>query len=54
MMDQKTRDDLLLYWSGEANPAQAATVEALLETDLEARKFLVELGVFDALRDELA
>ncbi len=49
-MDQKTQDDLLLYWSGEAD----AAVEALLKTDLEAREYLDELGRFHVLRDELA
>jgi hypothetical protein len=50
MMDQKTQDDLLLYWSGEAD----AAVEALLKTDLEAREYLDELDRFHVLRDELA
>ncbi len=40
-MDQKTQDDLLLYWSGEAD----AAVEALLKTDLEAREYLDEQGL---------
>ena len=53
-MDQKTQDDLLLYWSGEADATQTAAVEALVEADFEARKYFEELGWFDALRDELA
>ena len=54
MMNQKTRDEILLYWSGEADAAQEAKVQALLKSDPEARVYFEELGVFDALRDRLA
>jgi hypothetical protein len=54
MMNQKTRDEILLYWSEEADAAQEAKVQALLKSDPEARVYFEELGVFDALRDRLA
>ena len=54
MMNQKTRDEILLYWSGEADAAQEAKVQVLLKRDPEARVYFEELGVFDALRDRLA
>jgi anti-sigma factor RsiW len=54
MINQKTRDEILLYWSGEADAAQEAKVQVLLESDPEARDYFEELGVFDALRDRLA
>jgi hypothetical protein len=54
MMNQKTRDEILLYWSEEADAAQEAKVQALLKSDPEARAYFEELGVFDALRDRLA
>lgn len=53
-MNQKTRDEILLYWSGEADAAQEAKVQVLLKRDPEARVYFEELGVFDALRDRLA
>ena len=53
-MNQKTRDEILLYWSEEAGAAQEAKVQALLKSDPEARAYFEELGVFDALRDRLA
>jgi len=53
-MGQKTQNDLLLDWSGEAGEAQATAVEALLKTDSEAQKYLDELGGVSVLRDELA
>ena len=53
-MNQKTRNLILLYWSGEADAAQEAKVQVLLESDPEARVYFEELGVFDALRDRLA
>ena len=53
-MNQKTRDEILLYWSEEADAAQEAKVQALLKSDPEARVYFEELGVFDALRDRLA
>lgn len=54
MINQKTRDEILLYWSGEADAAQEAKVQVLLKRDPEARVYFEELGVFDALRDRLA
>ena len=54
MINQKTRDEILLYWSGEADAAQEAKVQVLLKSDPEARVYFEELGVFDALRDRLA
>ncbi|HBF16582.1 MAG TPA: hypothetical protein DDW37_03040, partial [Verrucomicrobiales bacterium] len=53
-MNQKTRDEILLYWSGEADAAQEAKVQVLLKSDPEARVYFEELGVFDTLRDRLA
>ena len=54
MINQRTRDEILLYWSGEADAAQEAKVQVLLKNDPEARVYFEELGVFDALRDRLA
>ena len=53
-MNQKTRDEILLYWSEEADAAQEAKVQALLKSDPEARAYFEELGVFDAFRGRLA
>ena len=47
MINQKTRDEILLYWSGEADAAQEARVQVLLKSDPEARVYFEELGVFD-------
>ena len=53
-MDSKTEDDLLLYWSGEADSKLSAEIEALLEKDPAARRSLDELDQLNVLRDELA
>jgi hypothetical protein len=54
MMNQKTRDEILLYWSGEADAAQEARIQVLLKSDSEARVYFDELGQFDVLRERLA
>ena len=54
MMNENTRNLILLYWSGEADAAQETKVQVLLESDPEARVYFEELGVFDTLRDRLA
>lgn len=53
-MDSKTEDDLLLYWSGEADSKLSAEIEALLEKDPAAQRSLDELDQLNVLRDELA
>ena len=53
-MDSKTEDDLLLYWSGEADSKLSAEIEALLEKDPAAQRYLDELDQLNVLRDELA
>ena len=53
-MDSKTEDDLLLHWSGEADPKLSAEIEALLEKDPAAQRYLDELDQLNVLRDELA
>lgn len=53
-MDSKTENDLLLYWSGEADSKLSAEIEALLEKDPAAQRFLDELDQLNVLRDELA
>lgn len=53
-MNQKTRDEILLYWSGEADAAQEARIQVLLKSDSEARVYFDELGQFDVLRERLA
>jgi anti-sigma factor RsiW len=53
-MEADTQNMLLLYWSGEADESQSLEVEALLETDAEARLYLDELGELDALGGGLA
>jgi hypothetical protein len=54
MVSQKTRDEILLYWSGEADVTQVAKIRVLLECDPEARVYFDELAGFDVLRDRLA
>ena len=53
-MDSKTEDDLLLHWSGEADSKLSAEIEALLEKDPAAQRYLDELDQLNVLRDELA
>ena len=53
-MDPKTENDLLLYWSGEADSKLSAEIEALLEKDPAAQRSLDELDQLNILRDELA
>ena len=53
-MDSKTENDLLLYWSGEADSKLSAEIEALLEKDPAAQRSLDELDQLNVLRDELA
>ena len=53
-MDSKTENDLLLYWSGEADSKLSAEIEALLEKDPAAQRSLDELDQLNILRDELA
>lgn len=53
-MNEKTRDEILLYWSGEAGGDVEAKVRVLLECDPEARVYFDELGQFDVLRERLA
>ena len=53
-MDSKTENDLLLYWSGEADSKLSAEIEALLEKDPAAQRYLDELDQLNVLRDELA
>ena len=53
-MDSKTENDLLLYWSGEADSKLSAEIEALLEKDPAAQRSLDELDRLNVLRDELA
>jgi len=53
-MDSKTENDLLLYWSGEADSKLSAEIEALLEKDPAAQRSLNELDQLNVLRDELA
>ena len=53
-MDSKTEDDLLLHWSGEADPKLSAEIEALLEKDPAAQRYLDKLDQLNVLRDELA
>ena len=53
-MDSKTENDLLLYWSGEADSKLFAKIEALLEKDPAAQRSLDELDQLNILRDELA
>lgn len=50
-MNQNVRDEILLYWSGEADAAQSARVRVLLESDPEAQLYFDELEV---LRDRVA
>ena len=52
-MDSKTEDDLLLYWSGEADSKLSAEIEALSEKDPAAQRYLGELDKLNVLRDEL-
>ncbi|MBT7972304.1 MAG: hypothetical protein HN570_15010 [Verrucomicrobia bacterium] len=54
MMNPKTRDEILLYWSGEADATQEAKMQVLLKSDPEVRVYFEELGVFDALHGRLA
>ncbi|MDB4340849.1 hypothetical protein OAA12_01790 [Akkermansiaceae bacterium] len=54
MMNPKTRDEILLYWSGEADATQEAKMQVLLKSDPEVRVYFEELGVFDAFRGRLA
>lgn len=53
-MDSKTENDLLLYWSGEADSKLSAEIEALLEKDPAAQRSLDELDQLNVFRDELA
>ena len=53
-MNSKTEDDLLLYWSGEADSKLSAEIEALLEKDPAAQRYLEELDQLNVLRGELA
>ncbi|MDC1405197.1 hypothetical protein N8343_06000 [Akkermansiaceae bacterium] len=53
-MDKKAQDELLLYWSGEADAGQAVAVEVLLKSNSEAREYLAELGELDGLCDKLS
>jgi len=53
-MDSKTEDDLLLHWSGEADSKLSAEIEALLEKDPAAQRYLDEMDQLNVLRDELA
>ena len=53
-MNPKTRDEILLYWSGEADATQEAKMQVLLKSDPEVRVYFEELGVFDAFRGRLA
>ena len=53
-MDSKTENDLLLHWSGEADSKLSAEIEALLEKDPAAQRYLDELDQLNVLRDELA
>lgn len=42
-------EKILLYWSGEADEALAREVEALLDSDESARRYLQELNGFEAV-----
>ena len=53
-MNSKTEDDLLLYWSGEADSKLSAEIEALLEKDPAAQRYLEELDQLNVLCGELA
>ena len=44
----------MLHWSGEADPKLSAEIEALLEKDPAAQRYLDELDQLNVLRDELA
>jgi anti-sigma factor RsiW len=48
-MNTEQQDQLILFWSGEADTGQIAAVEALLETNADARSYVHEL---DALRGD--
>lgn len=45
----KDSEKIILYWSGEADDALAREVEALLDSDESARRYLHELNGFGAV-----
>jgi len=47
--DKITEDDLLLYWSGEVTPKQKAAIDAHIDNDPEAQRFLDEVRVLNQI-----
>ena len=53
-MTEELRNQLLLFWSGELDPAERAGIEERLAADSEAQDYLDELNLLSSQIDKLA